>query len=294
MNVHKFTDLTGAVVCWDSKRSPRAGVEAAFEAVGFRHLVPAVNRLAAINDAAKAVAAEAGLDGPAQPTLKRFTLDRSTVGVGVYHEIRGVEENEYRFLFSCGVHEDTGRAIIVREAVPLPASCHDLCRDVYREGTGFLPASDVTRALNGLIRKSHGVGIRENGSVYFVPGEFLATYHTLADAIEPAGPVLHTWKVPLESNPRLVETVSDAMVEEIVKRMEQRAADWKALVESEGKPQKRGLESRFRELCDDASQVEYYESFFGRQYDRLRAALEAQQAMIGLAHLDLWNAEEAA
>lgn len=294
MNVRKFNDATGAVVCWDSKRSPRPGVEAAFDAVGFRHLVPAVNKLAAINDAAKAVAAEAGLAGPANPTVKYFTLDRSTIGVGVYHEVRGVEQNDYRFLFSCGVHEDTGRAIIVREQLPLPAACHDRCRDVYREATGFLPASDVTRALNGLIRKSHGVGIRDNGSVYFVPGEFLPTYHKLADAIEPAGPVLHTWQVDLQSNPRLIETVSDAMVEEVLKRMEQRTADWKALMDSEGKPQKRGLESRFRELCDDASQVEYYESFFGRQYDRLRAALESQQAMIGMAHLDMWNANEAA
>ncbi len=53
--IRKF-DSSGAVVCWDSQRVLRQNAESAFGSVGKGKLVPAVNHLAALSDAAKAVA----------------------------------------------------------------------------------------------------------------------------------------------------------------------------------------------------------------------------------------------
>ena len=61
--IRKF-DSSGAVVCWDSQRVLRQNAESAFGSVGKPQLVPAVNHLAALTDAAKTVANEAGLSVP--------------------------------------------------------------------------------------------------------------------------------------------------------------------------------------------------------------------------------------
>ena len=298
--IRKF-DSSGAVVCWDSARCSRVPVEAAFTAIGHGNLIPKVNKLAAVHEAARAVAHVSGFCAEGLPTLKRFTLDRSRVGVGVYQEIRGADENEYRFLFSVGVAADTGEAEVLKTAPGIGhpiVGPHQTANDRYQEATEYLQASDFTKAVNSLIGKSHGVGIRDNGSFYFVPGEFISTSTTLSDALErlPATgrPKLHCWQVDLAANPKLAETVNDSMIGDIIGRMEKRAADWQALKDHDGKPQKRGLETRFEEMLEDAQQIEYYERFFAVRHDKLREALEAQQAMIGMAHLDLWNAGEQA
>jgi hypothetical protein len=46
-------------------------------------------------------------------------------------------------------------------------------------------------------------------------------------------------------------------------------------------------------MLADAQQIEFYESFLSVRLDSLRSVLERQQGIIGLAHLDLWNAEDA-
>lgn len=292
--IRKF-DSAGAVVCWDSARCSRVPVEGLFASIGHANLIPKVNKLASIEEAAKAVAESAGLYGKGMPTLKYFTLDRSSVGKGVYQELRGSDENEYRFLFSVGVVESSGQPEILKSVLGgIGAGFNSTADRVYAEATGFLQAPDLTKALNALVAKCHGVLLKDGGGTFFVPGEFITIYEQLADGLKAIGPKLHCWQVDLTANHRLVETVNDQMIESILARMEKRQADWKALMERGGKPQERGLESRFNELVEDAQQVEYYEQFLAVRHDKLRAALEAQQAMIGMAHLDLWNAGEVA
>jgi hypothetical protein len=51
------------------------------------------------------------------------------------------------------------------------------------------------------------------------------------------------------------------------------------------------LQSRFEAMVEDARQIEYYEEFLQVRLDALRGALERQQAMIGMAHMELWQAQ---
>lgn len=295
-------DASGAVVCWDSHRVARQPVVDAFTSVGFSKLVPKANELVAVTDAAKCVAGNVGMIGKDQygndlPRLKYFTLDRSAVGVGVYQEIRGKKQNEYRFMFSAGLDENTNQPHILHIDPSCPFGrvfTYDssvLLRSSYYDAVDFLPASDLTRAVNTLVKKSHGVLLKDNGGTFFLPGDFIARYSQVADAIEPHGPKLHVWTVDLTSNPKLVETVNDRMQTELVARIDARQAEWDALVAAGGKPRTDGLKSRYEAMVEDARQIEYYEQFFSTKLDELRAALEKQQSAIGMAHLDLWNAE---
>jgi len=208
--IRKF-DSSGAVVCWDSQRVLRQNAESAFGSVGKGKLVPAVNHLAALTDAAKAVASDGGLALPGLP-LKYFTLDRSSTGIGVYREIRGTQENEYQFMFSVGVLAETGRAVFLKQAPTCPLyigpNAINQLDAVYRESTRYLTASDLTKAVNGFLAASHGVLLRDNGSVYFLPGEFIEQYETLAREL--VGPKLHCWQVDLSANDKLLATLHDA------------------------------------------------------------------------------------
>lgn len=288
--IRKF-DSSGAVVCWDSQRVLRSNAESAFGSVNRASLVPAVNHLAALTDAAKAVAGDAGLALPGLP-LKYFTLDRSSTGIGVYREIRGTQENEYQFMFSVGLSE-SGRAVFLKQspACPLyvgPDAINQL-ENVYRESTRYLTASDLTKAVNGLLAACHGVLLRDNGSVYFLPGEFIEQYETVAREL--VGPRLHCWQVDLTANDKLLATLHDNVQESLITRMEQRSAEWEELTGRGGKARSDGLQSRFEAMVEDARQIEYYEEFLQVRLDALRGALERQQAMIGMAHMELWQAQ---
>ena len=289
--IRKF-DSSGAVVCWDSQRVLRQNAESAFGSVGKGKFVPAVNHLAALTDAAKAVASDGGLNLPGLP-LKYFTLDRSSTGIGVYREIRGTQENEYCFLFSVGVLAETGRAVFLKQAPACPLylgpDAINKLHDVYRESTRYLTASDLTKAVNGFLAASHGVLLRDNGSVYFLPGEFIEQYETLAREL--VGPKLHCWQVDLSANDKLLATLHDNVQESLISRMEQRAGEWEELTARGGKARSDGLQSRFDAMVEDARQIEYYEEFLQVRLDALRGALERQQAMIGMAHMELWQAQ---
>ena len=269
----------------------RQNAESAFGSVNRASLVPAVNHLAALTDAAKAVASDGGLALPGLP-LKYFTLDRSSTGIGVYREIRGTQENEYQFMFSVGLSE-SGRAVFLKQspACPLyvgPDAINQL-EAVYRESTRYLTASDLTKAVNGLLAACHGVLLRDNGSVYFMPGEFIEQYETVAREL--VGPRLHCWQVDLTANDKLLATLHDNVQESLITRMEQRSAEWEELTSRGGKARSDGLQSRFEAMVEDARQIEYYEEFLQVRLDALRGALERQQAMIGMAHMELWQAQ---
>lgn len=281
-------DSSGAVVCWDSHRCPRQVAESAFASIGKGHLVPAVNHLAALGDAAKTIAADNGLLLPGSP-LKYFTLDRSSTGIGVYREIRGREENEYQFLFSVGVHTETGTALFLKQSCGLSADAPHRLDALYRESTQFLTANDLTKAINGFLAQSHGVLLRDNGSVYFLPGEFIGQYEELATGFD--GPRLHCWQVDLSANDKLLATLHDNVQDGLVSRMEERAKEWEELTLRGGKARADGLQSRFEAMVEDARQIEFYEEFLEVRLDALRRALERQQAMIGMAHMELWQAQ---
>lgn len=289
--IRKF-DSSGAVVCWDSQRVLRQNAESAFGSVGKGKFVPAVNHLAALTDAAKAVASDGGLNLPGLP-LKYFTLDRSSTGIGVYREIRGTQENEYQFMFSVGVLAETGRVVFLKQAPTCPLyigpNAINQLDAVYRESTRYLTASDLTKAVNGFLAASHGVLLRDNGSVYFLPGEFIEQYETLAREL--VGPKLHCWQVDLTANDKLLATLHDNVQESLISRMEQRAGEWEELTARGGKARSDGLQSRFDAMVEDARQIEYYEEFLQVRLDALRGALERQQAMIGMAHMELWQAQ---
>ena len=160
---------------------------------------------------------------------------------------------------------------------------------VYRESTRYLTASDLTKAVNGFLAACHGVLLRDNGSVYFLPGEFIEQYETVAREL--VGPRLHCWQVDLSANDKLLATLHDNVQDDLVARMEQRAKEWEELTARGGKARADGLQSRFEAMVDDARQIEYYEEFLQVRLDALRGALERQQAMIGMAHMELWQAQ---
>jgi hypothetical protein len=269
-----------------------------FASVGAEGALPKVNKLSAIHDAAKVVAAEAGFVGRDMPTLKYFSHDRSTVGVGVYQEIRGADENQYPLVFSARVNAETNEASIIKvgPGFCLPVSQHAMSARLdhcYSQATEFFTASDITKAVNTFLGKSHGVLLKQTGGVYFLPDEFIERYDALARGLREAGPVLHCWVHDLANNESLVQTLHDNMIGGILDRITERQNNWDALVSNEGKPQERGLRSRFDEMLADAATIEFYENFLSVRLDSLRSVLERQQGIIGMAHLDLWNAEEA-
>lgn len=303
MMIRKF-DAAGAVVCWDSERVARAAAKAAFDSIGRGKYLPAVNHLSAITDAAKAVAGSIGLTGRDAaghplPPLRYFTLERSAIGVGVYQEIRGRQENDYRLMFSVGVDDATGNAVMLKVDPRCPShrvydvETADRLNDVYREATTFLTAPDLTKAINALLRASNTLPLRSNGSVYFLPGDYLPLYQGVASALEGSGPELHCWQVDMASNPKMMETLHDNLHAEILTRMEARQKDWDSLVDRGAKARSDGLATRFSEMQEDAKLIEFYEEFLSVRLDAMRSAMEKQQAMIGMAHLDLWSAEEA-
>jgi hypothetical protein len=211
----------------------------------------------------------------------------------VYREIRGTQENEYQCMFSVGVLAETGRAVFLKQAPACPlyigANAINQLDAVYRESTRYLTASDLTKAVNGFLAASHGVLLRDNGSVYFLPGEFIEQYETLAREL--VGPKLHCWQVDLSANDKLLATLHDNVQESLISRMEQRAGEWEELTARGGKARSDGLQSRFDAMVEDARQIEYYEEFLQVRLDALRGALERQQAMIGMAHMELWQAQ---
>ena len=110
-------------------------------------------------------------------------------------------------------------------------------------------------------------------------------------AWELVGPKLHCWQVDLSANDKLLATLHDNVQDSLISRMEQRASEWEELTARGGKARSDGLQSRFDAMVEDARQIEYYEEFLQVRLDALRGALERQQAMIGMAHMELWQAQ---
>jgi len=205
--------------------------------------------------------------------------------------LRLLDENEYQFLFSVDVHPETGSDVMLKQASSCFLSSDSPARldHLYREATQFLTAGDLTKAINGFLAQSHGVLLRDNGSVYFLPGEFIVQYEQLATGFD--GPRLHCWQVDLSANDALLTTLHDNVQEGLLSRMEDRLREWEELTLRGGKARADGLQSRFDAMVADARQIEFYGEFLQVRLDALRGALERQQAMIGMVHMELWQAQ---
>lgn len=285
----------GAVCCWDSKQCLRDPVFAAFDKVSAGHLVPELSPIDGLTNAAKRFADECELHVRGMP-LRYRALDKESVGIEVRREIKGVKENQYPLMYSAGVNKTTGEVDILKwdaDQCPVFTDAYDdavaVFNNLYTDCCRYIEAGDLTEAVVALVKRSHGVLLRDHGSVYFVPDEHLPHYSSVADDLVKYGPKLHQWTVDLSANADLAVTIGNSVEESLMERVTKREQDMEELKQRGGKPRSNGMKTRFDEWCADCKQMEFYEQFLSQKLSGVREALERQRALVGEAGIEVFR-----
>jgi hypothetical protein len=277
----------GAILFWKATAMQRRFLQAAFDSIGQGHMVPKVDQMHCIREAARTVAQALGLTDDCKVDIRPLQSDRDAIGVEVRQFKKGLKKNLHPFLFSLGVTKAGG--VKVLEVDPdvdaLLCGDQDALRDAAQaEFTGALSmvdANKVTMAVVQLIKKMKGVLLRDGGGVYFVTRDNLDPYVQVGGMLSKYGPKLSRVVFSPEMNLDLVKEVCEFFEERLTGHCEEMQAEVKSLYAAGAAPRKNGQSRRVKELMESEQQLKTMAAFFGRPFSKCKSAIASTRAAIG-------------
>lgn len=279
------------IVFWGSKRVPRGVAEAAFDSVGMANLLPPADHYAALHKAASDIVDAYGVSKRGKVKYMGLSGHANAVGVEVRRFIKGATRNELPFLFSMGVlkQKDGSYAVEVLDCdssecpeVKARQSVIENQADRYwREACGFIAANDLTQAITGLVKASHGFLLRDEGVVWYMPSDMIGDYEKVASALGEHGVVMQT----VRFNP----TVNDDLIKHVCGELERRSMAVFAgqIEEAENmrqrgaKPRSNGQQTRLEQWIAAEETMQHNKTLLGKAFTRVAKAAQVAREKIG-------------
>ena len=280
-----------AIAFWQSHRIPRAAAHSAFDAEGMSHLIPAVDHYAALQRAAADVIDAYKID--AQGKVRPFPLGgrSDAVGIEVRRIIKGKTRNTMPFLFSLGAVEqaDGSHEIEVLEADG--ALCPEVANNLsvvgmkadqyWRDACDFIIANDLTNAITGLLRASHGFLADDHGKVWYVPADQTAAYLNVARALQQHGVQMHICIFDPVVNSQLMRHMSDTLVKRSLAVFDGQIDEITDLQQRGSKPRKNGQQTRLEEWIAAKETLDANRELLGKAFVAVTKAANAAREAIG-------------
>ena len=283
----------GAILFWKATAMQRQFLQAAFDAIGFGHMVPKVDQMHCIREAARTVAQALGLTDDCKVDIRPLQSDRDAIGVEVRQFQKGLKKNLYPFLFSLGVTKAGGVKLLEVDPsvdtllVGDQTALREAAQAEFTAALSVVDANKVTMAIVLLIKKMKGVLLRDGGGVYFVTRDNLDPYVTVGGLLSQYGPKLSRVVFTPEMNLDLVKEVSEFFEERLTAHCDEMQAEVKALYATGAAPRKNGQSRRIKELMESEQQLKTMASFFGRPFSKCKSAIASTRAAIGAEGLKM-------
>lgn len=279
------------IVFWGSKRVPRNVAEEAFEEVGMANLLPKVDHYSALHKAASDSVDAHGIAQGGRVKFMGLSGRADAVGCEVRRFVPGQTRNDLPFLFSLGVMRQSDGTYAV-EILDIDATeCPEVAKNrkaiahqadrYWREACTFLSANDLTNAITGLVKASHGFLLRDEGVVWYMPSDSTGNYDTVANALAPHGVVMQT----VRFNP----IVNDELIKHVCGELERRSmAVFSGQIEHAedmrqrgAKPRSNGQQTRLEQWIAAEETMQHNKSLLGKAFSRVAKAAQVAREKIG-------------
>jgi hypothetical protein len=289
MNVHPIPPSTQGALCWLTAGKTRVTVlAAAFTALGFAHLLPKREKRAI---ALRAAIGEYLRRCYPKMRLRPFPLDRRVLGFDVRQIVNGSEKNDMPYLLT--VKADERHAWVTHDGLPGDPAHSQMVSDLYLEKLNYYCPTTTGALIKRVVEEElHGVSVRGNGGLWFLPGAFIHEYRALAAAIErsDANPdsecVFSIGTFYLSDNPEVARDAIAALVEEAKALQAEIAADLAGVGDEEGNGMTGpGIASRRERLASMKARVQGYAAMFGVGLGEIEQLLAATDSALALEEL---------
>lgn len=279
------------IVFWGSKRVPREAAEKAFDAVGMANLLPPVDHYAALHRAAADTVDAHGVSKAGRVKYMALSGRANSVGCEVRRFLPGSTRNDLPFLFSLGVMRQQDKSYAVEVLEVDATACPEVAKqkrkieqqaDAYwREACTFVSANDLTNAITGLVKSSHGFLLRDEGVVWYMPADSVGAYDTVAAKLQEHGVVMQT----VRFNP----TVNDELIKHVCGELERRSiAVFNGQIEEAedmrqrgAKPRSNGQQTRLEQWIAAEETMQHNKSLLGKAFARVAKAAQVAREKIG-------------
>jgi hypothetical protein len=275
----------GAIVFFSAGRVRRKVIDRAFIDSGLGSCLPKrEKRTVALREAISAYL-KRGLTRRSNYEL--FSLDRRVLGFEIRELVKGGERNDHLYVMSVKV-DASDNAWATVDGVLQQQHVSDAITALYRERLEWYSATSVGAFLVRAISVEwQGVGLRDQGGVYFISGSFYDRYRALARAIERSAQnpdsecVLHAARFPLLDNPTVARDALAAI------RQEVRAAVAEINDDLVGAAEMRahGVQTRIERLARLQAKIRGFEEMFQASLADLADAVETTRNSLALADL---------
>ena len=279
------------IVFWSSKKVPRPDAEKAFASVGMENLLPKVDHFGALQKAAGDIVAQYQLNGESRVKYMGLSGRADAVGCEVRRLLPGATRNELPFLFSLGVLRQNDGSYAVELLDADSANCPEVARHrrkiehdadrYWRDACGYISANDLTNAITGLVKASHGFLLRDEGVVWYLPSDKIADYDTVEAALSKHGVVMQTV--------RFSPVVNDDLIKHVCGELERRSmAVFNGQIEQAedmrqrgAKPRSNGQQTRLEQWIATEETMQHNKSLLGKAFARVAKAAQVAREKIG-------------
>lgn len=277
------------VVFWESARVRRQCAVDAFDQAGMAGLIPTVDYADAIRRAAVS-AAETYCDPEEPAKYKVYSLPgrSNRVGCEVRRFLKGEKRNDLPFLFSLGaIKQDNGvhRIEMLDCECPNALKYRDKILDTanreWDENCGYVGASDLTQALNKLVRACHGVLLKDTGGVWHLPIDKAKEYLQIGASLAYCGVKLHSIQFNPKVNSELVTHVVDSLIERSTAAFTGIIDHYDELDSRGAKQRSNGRQSRMEEWVEWKATIDHNRQLLGKAFVALSKAGQKAYERIG-------------
>ena len=275
----KTVSLKGCFTYWTAHRVLRQEVITSLNAVG-ETAVPPIDRYDAAVETGKIIVAAGTLKQRSCP-IKWESLSRDGVGVEFTQTIKGDQQNQRVFLFSLGVNKSdqlvpvkvgTNPAIVKFFNDP---NCQTVLDQMYKDNLQYMPSSDVTEAVSGLINRNRGVRLKPTGGVYFVPDCAMDKLDKVFTALNRAGCRCTMLKHDLSNDMELSKQVLECTNEQLEEALTELQEEMQDILDNNKKPRINGIRTKMQQLAQYADLLDYYKKMFGTGLEQAEKNMHA-------------------
>lgn len=280
-----------AIIFWGSKRIPRDAAESAFDKVGMANLLPPVDHYAALHKAASDIVDAYNVGGGEGVKKHGLSGKADAVGVEVRRFVRGKTRNDLPFLFSLGVCKQANGSFAVEILDVDSAACAEVHKNraaiqrqadrYWREACSFVSANDLTNAITGLVKASHGFLLRDEGVVWYLPEDNMTAYLTVADSLAEHGVVMQTVRFNPTVNSALIKHVSDELTRRSMAVFQGQIAEADDMQHRGAKARSNGQQTRLEQWIAAHETLEHNKALLGKGFAQIAKAAAYAKEKIG-------------
>lgn len=264
---------------WNTKTTLRVRVQSAAEQAGIERFVPLQpSPTAVLRESMLETAKRLGGRVRRHPFMVRRLADSHAFEVRQIHPQK--QQNEYHFCFSATITDGWALDLLqVGDSMPSAFAIYEDLHQTLNHRRDYLAAPVVSDVMVRALHSWRATRLKDDGGVWFLPGEHIERYRAFANAIHAAGdgPRFCCTTFKIGSDPDTVGHVLDSLRAEVTAGIEEIMQD---VLSAEGGMQDRSIRLRMSRADAYLKKVSLYEKLTGETLAGLSGALEqAKQAL---------------